>query len=178
MHILYKSSSFQTYVYYIIYPILMCISIYFTYGIVSYGNFSFFNIIMILIFIYVFIEAAESFLKLRYIEVTENSILIKTIKKNKVVEFKDVVCVYNLINFKGTYLILWYKDAETQKLKVILVRPEVEKFQPKINISLYLEGGGELGITKFIKEKAIKENPDYLNINNPRWFLFSISPTF
>lgn len=156
----------------------MCISVYFTYGIVSYGNFGFFNIIMIIIFLYVFIEATESFLKLRYIEVMENSILIKTIRKNKVIEFKDVVCVYNLINFKGTYLVLWYKDTATQKLKVILVRPETEKLQPKIDISLYTTGGGELSITKFIREKAIKENPDYLKINNPRWFLFSISPTF
>lgn len=179
MLILYKSSLFQTYTYYIIYPILICISLYFTYGIISYGDFGLFNIIMILIFIYVFIEATESFINLRYIKVTENNILIKGLNGDKIIEFKDVVYVYNLINVKGTYLVLWYKDKETQKLKVVLVRPEMEKFIPKLNYSLYLKGAKEdLEITKFIKEKAMSQNPGYLKINNPRWFLFSISPNF
>ena len=173
MSVLYKSSMFQTYAYYVIYPVLICISLYCIYGIVSYGDFGLFNIIMILIFLLCLIAATESLLKLRYIEVTENNILIKTIKKNRVVTFKDVVYVYNLISFKGNYLVLWYKDIDTRKLKVILVRPEMEKL-----FSNYLNRGGNLEMTKFIKEKAMQENPDYLKINKRRWFLFSISPNF
>jgi hypothetical protein len=164
--------------YYIIYPILICISLYFTYGIVSYGDFGVFNLIMILIFLYVLIEATESFINLRYIEVNENNILIKALNGKKIIEYKDIVYVYNLINIKGAYLVLWYKDKETQKLKVVFVMPEMQKLFSKIKTSFYFNGEEELDITKFIKEKAMKENPDYLKINNPRWFLFSINPTF
>lgn len=177
MTILYKSSLFQTYGYYIIYPILMGISIFFIYGIISFGDFSFFYTIIFFILFYVFVSATESFIKLRYIEVTENNILIKTITKNKIVEFKNIAYVYDLINIKGNHLVLWYMDTEEQKLKVILMKPEMEKISFKREFPFY-EKKEELNITKFIKEKAKKENPDYLNTNNTRYFLFSISPTF
>ena len=175
MPILYKSSSFRTYSYYIIYPVLICISIFFIYGLFSYSDFDFFSIVMILIFIYVLITSVESLLKLRYVEVTENYILIRTIKGIKTVDFKDVVSVYNLININGASIILWYRNIETQKMKVVLIRPEEKNPSPKVGFPLYSYGSSELGMTKFIKEKAIMENPDYLNKNNPRWFLFSIN---
>ena len=173
MSILYKSSTFQTYAYFVIYPLLICISLYCIFGIVSYGDYGFFNIAMILIFIFCLIAATESLLKLRCIEVTENYILVKTLKKYKEVKFKDVVYAYSLISFRGSYLVLWYKDTETQKLEVVLVRPEMEKL-----FSNFLNRGEDLGITKYIREKAMQENPDYLKTGNRRWFLFSISPYF
>jgi hypothetical protein len=102
-------------------------------------------------------------------------ILIKN--NNKIIEYKNVIYVYNLINIKGNSLVLWYLDTEKNKLKVILVCPEKEN-STNNTYGNSLLGIGELQITKFIKEKATKSNPSYLNINNPRWFLFSISPTF
>lgn len=175
MNILYKSSKFETYTYYVIFPVLMGISAYFIISILLYGNLSIFLIIIILIFSYVLISSTESILKLKYIEVSEDNILIKN--KEKIIEYRNVVYVYNLVNINGTSLVLWYKDTKTNKLKVILVRPEKENSIDNTYHNSVL-GIGELQITKFIKEKAIKSNPDYLDINNPRWFLFSISPTF
>lgn len=176
MPILYKSSSFSTYGYYLIYPVLICISVFFTYGIISYGNFSFFNILIILIFIYVFITSTESLLHLKYIEVNENHIIIKTFGGNKIINFRDVFYIYNLININGSSVVIWYKD--TDKNKVILVRPDDETPSPSQGFPVYSYDGKELSITKYIKEKALRDNPNYLKINNPRWFLFSISPTF
>lgn len=173
MPILYKSSTFQTYTYFVIYPLLICASLYCIFGIISYGDFGAFNITMIAIFSFCLIVMTECFLKLRYIQATENYIIIKTLKKDKVVKYKDVVFVYNLISYRGTYLVLWYKDQETQKLEVVLVRPEMEKF-----LFYDIDAGDDLPITKFIKEKAIKENPEYVKNGKRRWFLFSISPYF
>lgn len=178
MNILYKSSSFQTYFYYIIYPILICISAFFIFKMISYGDFGLFMVIMICIFIFVFISLIESLYALKYIKVTESCILIRTFKGEKIVEYKNILYVYNLVNIKGIYLILWYQDTETNKKRVIMVRPENEILLIKSNYSSYLFGKGEIEMTKYIKERAIKENPSYLNINNPRWFLFTISPTF
>lgn len=178
MPILYKSSSFQTYFYYIIYPILIAASIFCILGILSYGDFGLFNIIMIFIFLYTTVAATECLLRLKYIEVTENYISIATTKGRKEIQFKDIMCVYNLISFKGAYLVVWYREMKTNKLKVILVRPEKESSPSGFTSPFYLNSSEELSITKFIKEKAVKENPDYIKIYKPRWFLFSISPTF
>jgi hypothetical protein len=72
MSTLYKSSKFETYSYYIIFPFLIIVSLFFIAGIVSYGNLNIFSIIMIFIFSYVLISSIESILKLKYIEVTED----------------------------------------------------------------------------------------------------------
>jgi len=178
MSILYKSSSLSTYGYYFIYPLLICICIFFTYGILSHGDFGLFIMAMTIIFIYIFITSIESLYHLKYIEVTENNILVKTIRGSKVINFKDILYTYNLINIDGASLVIWYKEETTNKIKVILVRPENKIPPPAKGFPVYSYEGVELEITKYIKEKAIKENANYLNINNPRWFLFSISPTF
>ncbi len=174
MPILYKSSPFETYVYYIIFPVLIGVSLFFIIGIISSGNFSLFTVLFLLIFIYVFIMSADSFYRLKYIEVTEDNIIIKKINGNKIIEFKDVEYVYNLININGNSLVIWYKDSKTQKSKVILVRPEEKNPSPQVGFPVYSYGSTELNITRFIKEKATKENPNYLYTNKPRWFLFGL----
>lgn len=174
MTVVYKSSWFQTYAFYVIYPVLILASLFGIFGIASYGDFGLFNIAMLLIFLYCLVAATEALLKLRYIEVTEDYILIKSIKKEKVVKFKDVAYLYNLISFRGDYLVLWYNDVETGKLEVILVRPEMSK----TGIASYIYREGDLDITKFIKERAMRENHEYLKTDKRRWFLFSIRPDF
>jgi hypothetical protein len=171
MPILYKSSAFQTYTYFVIYPLIIFACLYCLFGIIGYGDFGLFNIAMIAIFAFCLIVATECLLKLRRIEVTEKYILVKTIRKDKVVNFKDVAFVYSLISYRGTYMVLWYKDTETQKLEVVLVRPEMEKA-----IFNDLDGGEDLPITKFIREKAIKENVEYVKYGKRRWLFFSLSP--
>ena len=173
MSILYKSSKFNTYAYWVIYPVIICICLYCIFGIVSYGDFGLFSIIMILVFLFCLVAATECLLKLRCIEVTEDYILVKKINKLKVVKFKDVAYVYDLISFKGSYLVLWYRDTDTRKLEVVLVRPEMEKM-----FSNFMNRVEILPMTKFIREKAMRENPNYLLDGSRRWFLFSISPYF
>jgi len=174
MSILYKSSSFETYVYYIIYPILIGISIFFSYGILSYGNLSLFTAFFVLFFIFMLIFSIDSLYRLRYIEVTEDQILIKKIIGSEIIQFKDVEYVYNLMNINGNSLVIWYKDPQTQKSKVILVRPDEKNPSPETGFPVYSYGSIELNITKFIREKATKVNPNYLYRNNPRWFLLCL----
>lgn len=178
MPILYKSSKFRTYSYYFFFPLIIVLSIFMILGILSYGDFGIFNLIMLLGFLFILISATEYLFRLRYIEVYEDHILIKKIKGTEKIEFKNVVYVYDIVSVKGNSLFIWYEEKETEKLKVIFVMPANENLLPKSNYFSLLVGKGKMEITKFIEEKAIKENPEYLNINNPRWFLFSISPTF
>lgn len=177
-NILYKSSTFQTYFYFLIYPFIAFVSIFVIYKMLLYGSFGLFVIIMIIGFTYTFISSMESLYALRYVKVLEDCILVKTINGYKKVEYKNIIYVYNLVNVKGIYVIVWYKDIETNKNKVILIRPEKEISLIKQSYMSNLLGKGEIEMTKFIKEKAIKENKEYLMINNPRWFLFIISPNF
>lgn len=172
MSILYKSSTFETVAYFIIFPILIGICIFFIFGIFSYGSYSLFTIFIIFILLFVLILSTDSFIRLRYIEVTEDSILIKRISGMEIVEFKDVEFVFNLINIQGTSLLIWYKNKKTNKSNVILVRPEGKTPLPENNFPVYSYGSAELEITKFIKDKATKANPNYLYTNKPRWFLF------
>lgn len=178
MNTLYKSSRFQTYLYFFIYPLLIAISTYFLIGIISYGDFGIFNIVIILTLLYALIVSVESTIALRNIEVTEENIVAKTIFSQNTIDYKDIIYVYNLISFKHTLLIIWYIDTKTNKPKAILVMPERKLISKENFSSLYTSYIEDLAITKYIKERAVKDNPNYLNINNPRWFLFSISPTF
>ncbi|HAE36778.1 TPA: hypothetical protein DCX66_03575 [Candidatus Nomurabacteria bacterium] len=174
MSILYKSSPFETYMYYVIYPVLMGITAFFIFGILSYGSLTLFTTVFIFIFAFIFILSAESFYRLKYIEVTEDYITIKGITGNKIIEFKNVEYAYNFINLNGNSLVIWYKDSKTQKSKVILVRPDEKSPSPQVGFPIYSYGSAELEITKFIKEKAIKANPGYLYTNKPRWIFFCL----
>src|SRR3989339_173043 len=175
MPILYKSSKYFTYSYYIITPFSIAFFLFLIIAIVSHSNFNLIFIIFLFIcFSCLFISEFESILKLKYIEVSEDCILIN---HKKTIEYKNIVYVYNLRYENGYGLVLWYLDIKTNKLKVILVFPEKEN-SVKYTYRDTLFNTVELQVTKFIKEKAIKSNPHYLNINNRRYFLFSISPTF
>ncbi len=174
MSILYKSSSFETYAYYVIYPVLIGISVFFSFGIFSYGNLSLFTALFAVFFIFIFIISIDSLCRLRYIEITEDQIIIKKITGSEIVQFENVEYVYNLININGNSLIVRYKDSQTQKSKVILVRPDEKNPSPETGFPVYAYGSTDLNITKFIKEKAMKANPNYLYASSPRWFLLGL----
>ncbi len=100
--------------------------------------------------------------------------MVKKINGSEIIEFRNIECVYNLINVNGSSLIIWYKNPVTQKSKAILVRPDEKSTSPTTGFPVYNYKSAELNITKFIREKAVNANPDYKHEYKPKWFLFSI----
>ncbi len=174
MAILYKSAKLQTYSYFVIYPLIITVIGFLIYKLVSYGQFSIFIAGIFLIFVYVFILALDSLYRLRYIEITEDHIIVKGITGDKIIEFGNVEAVYNLININGNTLIVWYKEVKNGQSKAILVRPDENNPKAEAGFPLYSYGDTKLSITDYIKDKAIKANPDYNYAIKPRWFLFGI----
>ena len=169
MDIKYTSDKGSTYMYYFLYPIIIVVSFLFLYKIITYGSYGMFIYIMIAILAYAFLISFISLIKLRYIEVGDESIKIKSFLGEKIVEYKDIEHVYDVKAINGIHLIIWYFNKEKNKSKVIYVKPKPEK----LPVSSYLLNKGELDITKFIKENSVKANPNYLHINkSSRWFLF------
>ncbi len=166
--ILFKSSKTQTYLYYFIYPLIISISIWVIYKIFEYGARGLFLSIIVLTLIYSLISAIESIMALKYVEVSDDGLSFGIFEATNRINFRDIHYAYSLINHRGSYGVIWYKDSSSGKLKVILIRPK--ELMPN-----KAEG---IPIINYIKERAEKENPNYLKINNERWFLFSISPTF
>ncbi len=170
MDIKYTSDRMNTYMYYFLYPLIIAICVFVLFKMFTYGSYGLFIIIMMILFIYVLSISFISLLKLRYIEVKESSILIKKLNREEVLYYKDIEHVYDVKAINGIYMIIWYKDVNSTRSKVIYVKPKPDK---ELSTFSYLLNRGELGITKFIKERAIKENPNYLYTNkSSRWFLF------
>ncbi len=162
-----QSSKTQTFLYYIVNPIIIVASAWVIYRILEYKYFGIFNLIIILVLAYGLVLAIESFLTLRLVEANEDSVNFGIFTTNNKINYRDIYYAYSLVSFKASYGIIWYKDTNSN-FKVILLRPK--ELMPNKLVGLE--------IINFIKEKAKKENPNYLNIYNERWFLFSISPTF
>ena len=175
MDILYKSLRLGIFAYYVIYLVLISAIVIQSIVVISYVNFSLFIIIFLLLYIFLVIILVDFIFRLRHVEVTEDNILIKKMNGKKVVKFKDVQYVYDFINIRGASLVIKYRDAETGKIKVILTRPEEKNLSPKTGFLLYNYGSVELKITKFIREKATKENPNYSYKSTPRRFLLGLN---
>lgn len=163
-----KSSKTLTYLYYITYPLLIVIPAWVIYKIINYGDFSAFNIIILIVLFYGLIQATESLISLRLVEASEDGVHFGLFDTKNIIRYKDIYYTYSLVSLRASYGIVWYKDALNGKLKAILLRPTEITSQKSTGLK----------IINFIKERAQKENPNYMNINNERWFLFSISPTF
>lgn len=169
MDIKYTSDKGSTYMYYFIYPIIIVVCAFFLYKIFIYGSYGLFIYIIIAIFAYALILSIISLIKLRYIEVMDESIKIKSFIGEKLVDYKDIEHVYDVKAINGIHLILWYFDKEKNRSRVIYIKPKPEN----LPASSYFLNKGEFEITSFIKEKAKKANQNYLQVNkSSRWFLF------
>lgn len=172
MNTQYKSSAFMTYLQYVISPIIIGLCLYIFYYFFTMGNSvesmpSYYLPLMIWILIGVIINIV----KLRYIKVTENNIIINTLSGEKVLDYKDIEWINQNILGSNWYIIsLKYKNNETGKFKTIFIFPEM--YTAHENISLFANLSQELNITKYIREQIIKANPAYQQNNEPsRWYL-------
>lgn len=173
MNTLYKSSSFMTYLQYVISPIVVGICLYgFYYYFTSGAGIEEMPAYYLPIMIWVCMVVIINIVKLRYIEVNENNIIIKTLSGEKVLDYKDIEWVNQNILGSNWYIVsLKYKDIESGKSKTIFIFPEMHT--AKENTSFFANFGQELNITKYIREQIIKSNSAYQQSNEPsRWYLF------
>src|SRR3989339_587802 len=97
---------------------------------------------------------------LRYIKVYEDYILIQFFNKKKILDYSEIQSVRQVSGFGGIdsrWLSIKYKDKQTNKIKTILVDPEIyTKKEDRSSRSGFGYWRNELNITQFIRGKAIK----------------------
>lgn len=165
----YKSSSFATYSQYIASPLIVAIfiyqlSVYLKTGGGTENMPSFF----LPFWFWASIIVVINMIKLRYIKVTENNILVESLGGNEeVLEYKDIEWINQNIFGSNWYILsIKYKDVKTGKSKTIFAFPEMYSSRERITVF------GELNITQYIREQIIKVNPSYRKENEPsRWYL-------
>ena len=173
MNTLYKSSSFMTYLQYVVSPIIIGICLYgFYYFFTTGSTIESIPVYYLPIMVWVSIIVIINIVKLRYIEVNENNILVKNVYEKKALNYKDIEWINQNILGSNWYIIsLKYKDIESGKYKTVFIFPEM--FTSTENTSLFANLGQELNITKYIREQIMKANPAYQQSNEPsRWYLF------
>lgn len=167
MNTQYKSSSFATYSQYIVLLITTGVLFYYFYqfsmGIsITEEEYFFLPFWMWAISLLIF-----SIAKLKYIEVRESNILMKTFGNEKILEYRDIEWInQNIFGSNWHILSIKYREIETGKLKTIIVFPEM--YTSRESLAIF----GELNITKYIREQIIKVNSSYNIANEPsRWYL-------
>lgn len=167
MNTQYKSSTFATYSQYIVSPIVIVIFIYqLSVYLKTGGGTEDLPLFFLPFFLWASIIVIINICKLRYVEVRENNILMKSISSEKILGYKDIEWINQNIFGSNWYILsIQYKDA-TGKSKMIFVFPEMYSSRERITVF------GELNITKYIREQIIKVNPAYNIENEPsRWYL-------
>lgn len=169
MNTLYKSSAFMTYLQYVVSPIVVGVCLYgFYYYFTSGAGMEEMPAYYLPIMLWVSMVVIINIIKLRYIQVNENNIIIKTLSGEKVLEYKDIEWINQNILGSNWYIIsIKYKDVKTGKIKIIFAFPEM--YSSRERLTLF----GELNITKYIREQIMKSNSAYQQNNEPsRWYLF------
>jgi len=112
-------------------------------------------------------------LKLRYVKVTENNILIKKLNSEEIIEYKDIEWINQNIIGSGWYIILIkYKDIKINKSKIILILPE---FYTEECSRYFMNTFKELDMTKYIRNQIIKNNQNYIVSEEPsRWMILKL----
>lgn len=176
MNPLYKSSLFRTIFSYVFYlPLIIIIWCIFFYGLILSG----FSIIAIIYYlpILLLLTTSQIFstIKLRYIKVNKDGILIKTLNGDKLLEYKDIEWInqplFSPISYWG-HILIKYKNKENDKNKIIIIFPEFINFFAVAYTKFSI---WEFDMTKYIREQVIKSNPTYSIENEPsRWYLFKL----
>lgn len=166
----YKSSSFATYSQYIAAPIIIGFLIYYIYAIINGKPLTQDELFWMPFFAWASIFSILSLSKLKYIEVRQDNILMKSPKGEKILEYKDIEWVNQSIFGSNWYIVtIKYKENISGKSKTIIVFPEM--YTLKENFTIF----GESNITKYIREQIIKVNQSYSIQNEPsRWYLTKI----
>ena len=167
MNSLYKSSKFATYSQYIASPIIVVIFLFQIYFFITGNEINKEVFFMMPFWLWASIIVIIDFYKLRYINVSENNILMKSLKGEEILEYKDIEWINQNIFGSNWYIIsIKYKNIETGKSNIIFVLPEM--YTNKENIFSF----NELNITKYIRDQIIKVKSEYKIENEPsRWAL-------
>ena len=168
MNTLYKSSKFATYSQYIASPIIVIAFLFQIYYFFIAGNvIDEESLFMMPFWFWASIIVSINFYKLRYINVSENNILMKTLISEKTLGYKDIEWInQNIFGSNWYILTIKYKNNETGKSNIIFVLPEMYTSKER------LFSFNELNITKYIREQVFKVNPEYKKENEPsRWAL-------
>lgn len=158
----------MTYLQYVISPVILGLCLYGFYYFFTTGNtVESIPVYYLPIMVWVSIVVIINIIKLRYIEVIANNILIKSISGERVLDYKDIEWINQNIFGSNWYILsIKYKDIKTGQSKSIFVFPEMYSIRERITMF------GELNITKYIREQIIKANPSYNIENEPsRWYL-------
>ena len=167
MNTQYKSSRFATYSQYIASPIIICTFLYYVYVIFTGGVLTPDELFFVPFWTWASIFLTINLFKLKYIEVREDNILIKSPNGEKILEYRDIEWInQNIFGSNWYILAIRYKDNISGKSKMIIVFPEMYTNRERLTIF------GELNITKYIREQIIKVNQSYSISNEPsRWYL-------
>ncbi len=166
MNTQYKSSKFATFSQYLAAPLVIGIFLYYV-NILLMGNIINEELFFLPFWAWASFIVIINFIKLRYIKVNEDNILMKSLKGEEVLLYKDIEWINQNIFGSNWYIItIKYRDIQTNKSKIIFVFPEM--YTNKENLSFYKE----LNMTKYIREQALKANPSYrIEYEPSRWFL-------
>lgn len=168
MEIKYKSSSFATYSQYLAVLLVLPFFIYQLYLFITTGGGTEEMPVFFLPFwCWASIVVVVNVIKIRYIKVAENNILMESPLGKKVLDYKDIEWInQNIFGSNWYILTIKYRDLDTGKSKIIIVFPEMYTSRESLVIF------SELNITKYIREQIIKVNPAYRIENEPsRWYL-------
>lgn len=168
MDIKYKSSKFATYSQYIAAPIVIFVFIYqINLFITTGGGSEEMPIFFLPFWFWASIVVLVNLYKVKYVEVTENNILLKSLIGDKILEYRDIEWInQNIFGSNWYILTIKYKDKITGKSNIIIVFPEM--YTNKENLAIF----SELNITKYIREQIIKINPGYKIEDEPsRWYI-------
>lgn len=179
MTIQYKSSIASTYFYYFIYIIIIVLSLFFAYKSYTFSlndnSMNGFNVFFIPLMIWFSIISIIKFFKLKYVEVNDDNILMSSLMRKKVLNYKDIEWVHinsGKIANEGSIILIKYKNANTGKFNIIYFLPETEIKTNGISSETLSK---ELEMTKYIKEKIVSANLDHNNINEPfGWYVDKI----
>lgn len=108
-------------------------------------------------------------IRLRNVEATNDSFVIKTFRDKKVIDYKDIEWISQIALINPALISLKYYDKETGDSRKILIMPSMSSQMFRFNVI------GELEMTKFIRERIIEKKPDYSKELEPsRWLPIGI----
>ena len=170
MNPLYKSSKYFTYSIYISYLIFIFFYIFFVFYYLINENFAknlhLFLIIGFLPFLYEFLCFL---IKLKYITVNENNIIIRSLHNNKekILDYKEIQSVsqYFLDGYNNVIIEIKYINNETNELTTIIVLPELITPKEDNYVLIRFRARPEINITKYIKGEVAKINSNFLSEN-------------
>ncbi len=176
MEVKYKSSILATYFYYLIYVILIVVSLFFAYKayVFSLNNDSAngFNLFFLPFIAWALVISFLKIYKLKYVEVKDENILIGSLIGKKILEYKDIEWVH-INNGKAanreSIILIKYKNINTNKFNIIYFLPKTEI---RTNGLVSERVSNELEITKFIKDRIVSFRSDFNSINEPSGWYF------